>query len=147
MNRERNFKLAMLAVIAGWLFFLTACTTTEGGSGKSVKAREEPVEIHKGMLAEDLIAQLGEPDEIRETTPPAEGTEIWVYRKVDENVALVLSGTTETPGMDIGGVPMTITDNVYTPATSRYVEETLFLMVDGVMTAWKVRRSEQSHLN
>lgn len=145
MNSIRFFCTPRYLLLLAAAFGLSACETTE--SGKEIDPKSAPVEIQKGMTAEDLVAAIGEPDEVREATPPVEGTEIWVYQKVDESVSLVLSGTTQTPGMDIGGVQMTITDNVYTPSTSRYVEETQFLMVDGIMIAWKVRKNENTRLN
>lgn len=146
MKTGRLFSSLLLFFPAIAPLFFGGCSTTDtaAGDGRELKA---PVEITKGMAAEDLIAVLGEPYEIREATPPTEGTEIWVYRKVAENVSLVVSGTVETPGMDIGGVQMTITDNVYTPATTRAVEETLFLMVEGVMIAWKVERDHMERLD
>lgn len=146
--KRKNWSLHLgLAALVATLLASSGCTTTGVGSG-NVNTALEPVHIEKGMSAEDLLAAIGEPNEIRAATPAVEGTEIWVYRKVNENVALVLSGTVETPGFNpITGLPSPTIDNVYTPETSRYKEETLFLMVNGVMTAWKVQREESVHLN
>ncbi|MBC2607043.1 hypothetical protein [Pelagicoccus albus] len=146
MKIERISRLAAAVFLIGLSFVMAACDTT-GASGAAGKSVEEPVVITKGMEASDLLSVLGEPFEIRPASPEVEGTEIWVYRKVDENVQMVVSGTVETPGMDIGGVPMTITDAVYTPATTRTVEETLFLIVDGVLVAWKVQRDVLERLD
>ncbi|MDQ8181448.1 hypothetical protein [Pelagicoccus sp. SDUM812005] len=145
----KQFPWIPVAALGAFFAFglaLSACSTTGSSSGLGSEVAE-PVEIYKGMEAADLWAALGKPYEVRPTTPPVEGSEIWVYRKVSENVSLVVTGTVETPGMEVGGVQMTITDNVYTPATTRRVEETLFLMVDGVMTAWKVAREGSERLN
>ncbi|MDQ8199629.1 hypothetical protein QEH56_15810 [Pelagicoccus enzymogenes] len=144
MSPNTYARFFQFAALAATSILLVGCETTGAAGGRALA---EPVELRKGMAAVDLLAALGEPDEIRPATPPVEGTEIWVYRKVNENVSLVVSGTVETPGMEVGGVQMTITDNVYTPATERSVEETLFLIVDGVMTAWKVRRENMERLN
>ncbi|MBK1878160.1 hypothetical protein [Pelagicoccus mobilis] len=141
----KNFLLPPLFVLFTIVLLVGCLTTDFGGSGSSEVS--EPVEIYKGMKAEDLLAALGEPFEVREATPPTDGTEIWVYRKVSENVALAVSGMVETPGPEVGGVRMTITDAVYTPSSTRSVEETLFLMADGVMVAWKIQRESSERLN
>lgn len=139
-----HFLLAAIAsVFAGFLF--GGCSTTESAAGKEVA--EAPVAIEKGMSGADLVAALGEPDFVRPAEPPVDGTEIWVYRKRNVDSTLILSGTKETPYIDpITGQARPIIDNVYSNATTSRVEDTLFLMVDGVMTAWKVERSENVKL-
>lgn len=139
MNTASHSSLfAVLAMLAA-LWGASACSTTGVAPGQGKKVNE-PIQISKGMEAVDLIAALGEPDEVLEATPAVEGTEIWVYRKVSENVSLVVSGIVETPALDLGGIPMTVKDAVYSPSRTRQVQETQFLMVNGIMTAWKVHR-------
>ncbi len=146
MKESNLSKSCGLAALIFLLLSVTACSTTESSKGEGSEVIAA-VEIYKGMEAADLLAALGDPYEIRSPKTPVEGTEIWVYRKVSEYVSLVVSGAVERPGMNIGGIPLTIKDDIYTPATTRRVEETQFLMVHGIVTAWKVDREGSDRLN
>lgn len=127
----------LLLLVVG-LFGLYGCNSTEAGREVS---QAPQVPIFKGMAGEDLVAAIGKPDEIKPSKPPVEGMEIWVYRKMSVWHSMVVSGTKETPFFDpITGQYRPIMDEEFSKETRRYTEETQFLIVDGVMTAWKVLR-------
>lgn len=149
-NTKRIFcRLFALGLLAG-AFAAGGCesaSSTLAGEGRKI-TQDSPVEVTKGMPAADLLAELGEPDEIRPAEPAVEGAEVWVYRRNASNVDMKITGTKETPHYDpITGAYQPIIDPIYQAQTSTVREEIVILMVEGAVEAWKVNRRADKNFN
>ena len=88
-----TFRQLAAVLLGGATLLATGCESTKATPKKSENLTE-PFSIKRGTLSAELIANLGEPDDIHPVAEYSVEAMVWVYeRKIGSESRMVLSGT------------------------------------------------------
>ena len=125
--------LPLLPLIATLSLLLPSCAS-RSASRLGAEVEPGPVLVEKGMPAADLLAALGEPEDIASPDAANDKVEVWRYRQARFTVEDRTAEAMEQAGLTSAGImgaPLRMTQR------SEVITE--FLIVEGVVVSWKQR--------
>ena len=130
-SRSALLLLCLLALVV-----LAGCVTTSASKRPDLT---EPFSVTRNMPAEELVANLGEPDLKHPLHDYSVDAEVWVYnRTLSSKSRMVLTGTQATRLWDpVSRSTITVDMPVYQPEKSATVEVSEILMIRGQVYSWK----------
>lgn len=121
------------------IFILIGCVLLVGCSTTSRVIETEPViRMEVGMPAADLVAQIGEPVQVKPPEQAREGFEVWVYEFDLSKIELFPTSTIERPYINpITGEMLYETEPVYEAIDRVKIVTLEVLMSEDLVVAWK----------
>lgn len=136
--RSKRVFVALFALSA---FFVGGCNTTTEVTDAA------PIVIKQGMLASDLVSLLGEPEGVEPYGDEGSLAELWVYKEEDVDTKMVATELKERIYIDpLSGAERTVYESIMSPETKVFEKKTVFLIVEGKVSAWKVQNEERSYI-
>lgn len=127
------------ALFGATILLLTGCETTKAAQEPKIsEVLKEPFAVKRGTLSAELIANLGEPDEIAPLADYSVEAMVWVYkRKIGAESRMVLAGTRDVRYYD----PQTkqtvsIPEPIMSPEVTHTHEITKIIVVRDRVVSW-----------
>jgi len=125
------------ALLSASVLLLAGCETTKVEPKKS-EAITEPFSVKRGTLSAELIANLGEPDEIAPLAEYSVEAMVWVYkRKIGAESRMVLAGTRDVRYFDPEtNQTISIPEPIMSPEVTHTHEITKIIVVRDRVVSW-----------
>jgi hypothetical protein len=145
MFSSSTFPRIVGAFLSGTVLLLTGCETTKSAPElKKSEALTEPFAVKRGTLSAELIANLGEPDEIAPLADYSVEAMVWVYkRKIGAQSRMVLAGTRDVRYYDPATEQtISIPEPIMAPEVTHTHEITKIIVVRDRVVSWSRSTSQ-----